>query len=408
MTTLLETLPESAPMLQSRSAGRWLQVLSHIDPRYGGLSAAVPALAASLTRSGFHISVAAFTAPDEHAQPGELAAGQLSCWPLGRRPWLNAHLRASFRSTLSLADAVHIHGLWEQSTAQAAATARSLQIPYILSAHGMLEPWALNNKRLKKQIYTALVERRNVGRAACLHALTEAEARHYIRFGARSPIAVIPNAIEVPSVATPDPFLDRFPVVRGRRIILFLARLHPKKGLDLLVDAWSRVASHYPEAHLVIAGADFENTRAGIEAQVSSLQLSDSVLFTGMLDHCLKWSALAAAEAFVLPSLSEGLSVGALEAMGMGVPVLITEPCNMPAVREFRTGWQIQPNVPELTAALQQILANSPQRNAHIGGRAAELVRTRFSWPVVSRQFTELYHWVQGGPQPASVSLIYP
>ena len=416
MSSVLENVVAAPSPVRPIAPSRWVEVVSHLDPRYGGLSAAVPELAEHLAPHNFAVSIAAFCAPQEHFQPAGLSPAQLSYWPASRVPWLKSSilpttrtsLGASFRTQLHDAQGVHIHGLWEQSTLTAASTARTLAIPYILSAHGMLEPWALAAKRRKKQIYAALIERNIVARAACLHALTLAEAQHFIRFGARAPIAVIPNGIALPAHTSPDEFLTRFPQLRNRRIVLFLARLHPKKGLDLLIDAWGKVSPAFPEAQLVIAGADFENTRAIMEAETVTRGVARTVTFTGLLAGSLKWSALAAAEGFVLPSRSEGLSVSVLEAMGMGLPVIVTEPCNMPEVLEHRAGWQIQPDAAQLTSALAKLLDNTLQRNAQIGARGAELVRSRFSWSTVAAQMAELYRWVEGGPEPTAVRMVHP
>ncbi len=391
-------------------AGRWLEVVSHTDPKYGGLSATVPALGRRVAyEGGFNISLAAFTAPDENFQPRGYTKEQLSFWPVSRKPWLrNQPLRASFEEQLRQVDGIHVHGLWEQSTAIAARTAQTLKVPYIVSAHGMLEPWALATKRLKKFVYAHLVERRNVAGAACLHALTYAEANHFVRFGARSPIAIIPNGVDIPRLKDPNLFLNRFTAVAGKRMILFLARLHQKKGLDILLEAWATVSKNFPDAHLVLAGPDSDGTEAKLKHFIDQHNLQSTVLFTGMLQGNLKWSALAAAECFVLPSYSEGLSVSVLEAMGMGVPVIVTEPCNMPEVVHFHTGWEIQPERRQLTSALADLLSNSPRQNAEVGARGAELVKTRYTWEIVASQMSEVYRWIQGGPRPTTVELVNP
>ena len=392
------------------SGGSWLQVVSHIDPKYGGLSSAVPSLGLRMAKDAdMDISIAAFCSPDERYHPQGFSPQQLSFWPAGRKAWLSdRELRPALTQRLRNVDGVHIHGLWEQSTAVAAQTAHALNVPYILSAHGMLEPWALANKRLKKLIYGLLVERRNVARASCLHALTRAEARHYIRFGARSPIAIIPNGVDIPRHKDPSLFLNRFPALQGKRVILFLARLHPKKGLDLLIESWAAIAKQHPDAHLVLAGPDSEGTQAHIEQYINQHRLQASVTFTGMLRDQMKWSALAAAECFVLPSFSEGLSVSVLEAMGMGLPVIVTQPCNMPEVAHYDAGWEIQPTVPELTTALRTFLNNGEFENRAIGLRGVSLIETRYTWPIVAGQMAEIYRWMQGGPIPHTVDLIFP
>ena len=393
-------------------SGRWLEVVSHLDPRYGGLSAVVPELASCLLASGSDIDVAAFCVPGERFVPASLDAGQVSFWPASRKQWLTQPaLRSAFTRSLSAYQGIHIHGLWEQSTAVAASSARDKQIPYLLSAHGMLEPWALQAKRLKKLVYAALFERRNVAAATALHALTHAEADQYVAFGARSPIAVIPNAVDIPT-DRPDTrsyFLNTFPILRGKRIVLFLARLHPKKGLDLLLNSWAAIASSWPDAHLVIAGPDTEGTQARLEQFVAGHNLGSTVLFTGMLHDRLKWGALASAEAFVLPSHSEGLSVGVLEAMGSGLPVIVTQACNMPEVEQLRAGWQINPVQDQLTTALSELLNNSTQQNSLIGSRGADLIHTRYDWASVSARMATVYRWIEtGGPLPTSVDWVLP
>jgi glycosyltransferase involved in cell wall biosynthesis len=378
------------------------------------MSAAVPALGDHLSQQEqMDISLAGFCLPGEETVPEGYRSEQLSYWPVSRKAWLldrvqGDKLHQQLRTLLAGAEGVHIHGLWEQSTAVAAATARQLGIPYIISAHGMLEPWALATKRLKKQVYAGLIERRNVAGAACLHALTRAEARHYVNFGAQCPIAVIPNGVELPDYAEEDLFLSRFPALRGHRLVLFMARLHPKKGLDLLLEAWADLASRFPGTRLVIAGPDAEGTQARLQSYVSQQGLNDSVVFTGMLRDAMKWSALAAAEIFVLPSYSEGLSVSVLEAMGMGVPVIVTDPCNMPEVAQSGAGLVIQPEASEVAAALHHLLSRTTDENAAMGQRGIELVQSSFTWPQVARKMAAVYRWVAGGTKPAFVEFVEP
>ena len=306
---------------------------------------------------------------------------------------------------MARADGLHLHGLWEQSTAVGARTARALGKPYIISAHGMLEPWALRNRGFKKRIYAALVERANLEGAHCLHALTSAEADDYRSFGCPAPIAVIPNGVRVPDTFSAELFLQSYPELRHKRLLLFLSRLHPKKGLDILVEAWSALAAQWPDAHLVLAGPDFEGTRSPLEQRLSALGLTKQVSFTGMLSGELKWSAFAAAECFLLPSYSEGLSVSVLEAMGTGLPVLISDRCNLPEVKSVEAGWIIQSNVKSLTYGMREMLLNSPATNRQIGLQGSKLVRERFTWTHVAAQMSAVYNWAQGGPVPQHVDL---
>ena len=392
----------------SSVGGRWVNVVSHLDARYGGLSAVVPRLASEIaSQTPFTIDLAAFCVPGETYSAADFPELSITMWPTSRLAWLKRRkLTVDFRTQIKEADGLHIHGLWEQSTTAAANAARALRKPYVLSAHGMLETWALKNKRLKKAVYAALAERANVRGAACLHALTHAEAQDYRRFGSKSPIAVIPNGVAIPEALDPELFLTSFPSLRGKRIVLFLGRIHFKKGLDILVESWSSIAKRWPDAQLVLAGPDFEGTRATIEAQIAERGLAESILFTGMLRDEMKWSALAAAQCFILPSYSEGLSVSTLEAMGAGIPVIVTEQCNLPDVAKYETGWIIKSNAGAITSALSECLENSSLTNQRIGSRGRLLVQDKYNWTSVGRQMSEVYRWVQGGPIPTSVEIV--
>jgi glycosyltransferase involved in cell wall biosynthesis len=275
----------------------------------------------------------------------------------------------------------------------------------MISAHGMLEAWSLRQKALKKQIYSLLVERCNLDRAHCLRALTRFEAEDYRRFGLRQPIVVIPNGVDVPQDASPTWFFDTYPQLRGKRVVLFLGRIHVKKGVDLLCRAWAQMRIG-ADKHLVIAGPDSENTLAGIRALVDELGLTHSVTFTGMLTGNRKWSALAAAHTFVLPSHSEGFSVSVLEALGLGVPAVISRACNFPEVDESKTGKIIDATVDEIASALSTVLSLPTVELQAMGERGKALVRDKYQWNVISQQFRETFDWMLGGSTPTSVELL--
>lgn len=380
-----------------------LNVASHLDPRFGGIVTSLPPLCRAIEdQARYQSSLAAFCLAEE-AVSQEQASGVYR-FPHDRSSWLlNPHLRKQFDALTREAALLHVHGLWEAHCAIGASAARRARRPYVISAHGMLDPWALKQKSWKKTVYSQLVERRNLGSAACLRAMTLNEAEQYRDFGLKNPIAVIPNGVKIPANLSADLFLDHFPEARGRAIVLFLGRIHPKKGLFELCRTWREVRSRFPESHLVIAGPDFAGTESGLRRVVAEQAIQDSVTFTGMLKGPLKWSAYASATVFTLPSHSEGFSVSVLEALGSGTPVLITDACYFPDVQKAKAGWTIgSATEDEILAALTSALELPVPCIRMLGANGAKLVAEKYSWAKIASQFADLYDWLLGGPAPAS------
>jgi glycosyltransferase involved in cell wall biosynthesis len=302
-------------------------------------------------------------------------------------------------------DVVHLHGLWTLYGLAALQTAQEQGKVSLVAAHGMLDQWALANRRWKKSIYSLLVERRNLQRATCLHALTAAEAQDYRRYGLEAPIAIIPNGVQVPDTIDTEMFHEAFPYLRGHEIVLYLGRLHHKKGLDLLCRAWVTVHDGFPNAHLVIAGPDSENTRARIENLVNESGLRASVTFAGMLSGLAKWAALAAATVFVLPSYSEGFSVAVLEALAIGLPVVISRQCNFPEVEQYRCGWVTEAEAGPVGIALSESLSLSEDGRRELSKNALNLIARRYAWSVIGGQMAGVYDWLRGAPKPSNVDI---
>jgi glycosyltransferase involved in cell wall biosynthesis len=382
---------------------RALHIVRGLDPRSGGTSVSVPALVQAIGATGrYQQTIVYFADPGAY----EVTAPEVEVL---RFAWDPAGLRfgklgRSLAHAISHCELVHVHGLWEAHCAAAISISRKLGRPYLVSAHGMLERWALRNKRWKKSLYSALVERRNLRGAACLRALTMSEIADYRRYGLHAPAALIPNGISLPPDVDAEPFYRKFPELAGKRLVLFLSRIHYKKGVDILCRAWAAAAREFPGAHLVLAGPDYEGTLAHVEALVRKLRLETRVTFTGMLNGPEKWAALAAAELFVLPSHSEGFSVAVLEALAMERPVVITPGCNFPEVAETGGGVEVNPLDRQVEAVLLDMLGRTPEDRAIMGARGLRLVRERFSWQAIGERMADVNDWVLGrGPMPELV-----
>lgn len=397
--------PEIILPRETRRTSCWLQVLSHVDPKFGGIASSVPQLSqATEAQGGPQCPIAGFCHPEEK-MPG-MERGRGKHYSAHRVRWMLDHnLRNRFRQTIREAQGVHIHGVWEPHCNVAAAAARACNRPYIISAHGMLDLWALRQKRVKKALYAALIEARNLQRAACLRALTMDEVHDYRRVGLTNPVAVVPTGVDVPPGTTGDLFWETYPNLAGRRIVLFLGRIHQKKGLELLLEAWSRIPQPTDDVHVVVAGPDDGNLEI-LKQMVQNLGIEKSVTFAGMLNGEQKWSALRAASVFVLPSYSEGFSVAVLEALAMGLPVIITDQCHFPEVKDHHCGWVIEPEVEQVEQALTEFLRMAPEEAVRMGQFGKELIEKRFRWSVVGKQMADVYAWLLGGPKPATVEIL--
>jgi glycosyltransferase involved in cell wall biosynthesis len=260
----------------------------------------------------------------------------------------------------------------------------------------------LRQKRLKKKHYLWLTERATLQHAACLRAVTAAERDNYRAIGLTNPVAVIPNGITLPPRPSPDEFWERFPALRQRPLVLFLGRLHPKKGLFPLLEAWELLMRQQSEPHLVIAGPDDAGTEAALREQIAVRGLGQSVTLTGILTGGLKWSAFAAASLFTLPSYSEGFSLALLEALGTGTPALISRGCYFDEVEKAGAGWITEVTPAAIAEALTLIMRPAGSDALKEASRQALELARQYAWERVATQMADVYDWVRGGPRPTS------
>ena len=304
-------------------------------------------------------------------------------------------------------DVIHVHGLWMYSSLASMRWNSRSRRPRIVSPHGMLNPWAVRCSAWKKRLANALYERAHLGGAACLHALNEAEMRAFRGAGLANPVCVIPNGIDLPErrPSSPPAWADR---IGGRRVLLFLGRLHPNKGLMNLIRACARVRCH-PAARdwaLVIAGWDQGGHERELRDVVEELSLERFVYFVGPQFHEAKAASYALAEAFILPSFGEGLPMAVLEAWSYGLPVLMTAACNLPEGISAGAALPIEPDPAGIAQGLSDLFAMSDAERSRMDARARRLAAERFSWPSIALQMKEVYEWVGGlRAAPSTVTL---
>lgn len=377
---------------------RVLHITTNLAATSGGPPAAVIPLLERLGRKGVHCGLVATRSPAHlpALYPADVEVQLVT--PGWLAPWWRGYSAGWHRvlaRVIPAYDLVHIHELWHYPHFVAARLARRSRRPYIITLHGGLESWALNFKALRKRLYLWVIQRRLLQDAAALHALTEAESRSVRRLGLQTRVEIIPSGIDF-SQFEPLPARDElhavYPQLAGKRLILFLGRLHRIKGLDLLVKAFSAVAhdERFADVRLLLAGPDETGYRAEVESLLTKEGAADKAIFTGLLVGRTKLATLARADLFVLPSYSEGLSRSLLEAMACGIPVVITQPCGLPEVASAGAGEVVELSPAALANAMQRILADASLRT-RMGRAGRQLAASRFSLDAVAAQMAGFY-----------------
>jgi glycosyltransferase involved in cell wall biosynthesis len=384
-------------------------VMGRLSRKSGGIFEAVSGLAPALgARPEIGVTVFGLDHPvpatDILIDRGVAARACISHGPrsFGYAPGLDRALQAS------QADLLHVHGLWMYPSVAAPRWAKARNAPYIVSPHGQLDRWALAHRGWKKKLATLAYERRHLHGAACLQALNEAELASIRAAGLTNPVCVIPNGVDLPVNESVGPPSWRQGLPADAAILLFLGRLAPQKGLLHLLDglALARDAAMAGDWHLVVAGWGEAAYRTHLERQSAALGLRDIVHFVGPLFDEEKARTLAAANAFVLPSLSEGLPIAVLEAWAARLPVLMTPQCNLPEGFSEVGAIAISADAESIEQGLRRLFAMSPVRRRQVGALGHRLVAERYSWAHVANQMEAVYRWVLGrGDRPDTVRL---
>lgn len=291
-------------------------------------------------------------------------------------------------------DAVIIHGIWQYHAFATWRALRGSDIPYFVYTHGMLDPWFKRTyplKHVKKWAYWPWADYRVLRDAKAVLFTTEQE-----RLLARQSFWLYEAKEEVVGYGTSAPpadaesqrqaFLQLFPHLRGQRIFLFLSRIHPKKGLDLLIEGFAAVASNDPRLQLVIAGPDQIGWQAELQQMAVALGITDRITWTGMLSGKLKWGAYRCAELFCLPSHQENFGIVVAEALACGLPVAIAEPVNISGeIKAAKAGLVNKDTLNGTTTELLRWLTLSTIEKKQMALNALELFRSRFDFASVSK-----------------------
>lgn len=380
---------------------RLVHNVSAISEEASGPSYSVVRLCGTLAEQGHDVTLLTLDwAPMKHV-PGFCRTFPMGAGPrrLGRSPamhrWLSQHAEG--------VDVVHTHGMWMMTNVYPGRVAARHGIPLVVSPRGTFTRYALASGSRLKKVFWPLLQRPAIATAACFHATAEAEYEDIRRLGFRQPVAVVPNGIDLEPLA---------PRRRGgRRSLLFLARIHPNKGLDLLLPAWARVAPRFPEWDLRIVGSDhgYHGTSGHLDemkALAGRLGL-ERVSFEGPQHGADKHAAYRDADLYVLPSYSENFGVTVAEALSQETPAIVTRGAPWEGLVASRAGWWVDIGVEPLAAALASAMATPPATLRDMGANGRRWMEREFLWHSTASQMADVYRWLRDPmrPRPACVRI---
>lgn len=296
-------------------------------------------------------------------------------------------------------DIVHQHGIWSGASAATLKFSQKKKTPTVIAPHGTLNQWALNSSQLKKKIALAVYEGANLKLASCLHATSINEIDDFRNFGLKSPIAYIENGIQEKYLAirgNADRFRTLYVIDANKRILLFLSRISPKKGLPMLIEAIKSIQDDFNDWQLIIAGIDEFNHTRELESLIKELKLEDKIKIIGSLFGQDKEDALSAAELFILPSYSEGSPMVILDSLAAGVPVITTKASTWSDLTTHNCGWWTDISTSAIAIALKEAVNMSSGHLQLMGKHGKDLIASKYTWPKLAQKTIQLYNWLLG------------
>ena len=300
------------------------------------------------------------------------------------------------------ADIYHLHGIWMRPMYYASEKAKQSGRPYLIEINGALDPLELKTKPWRKRIARWMYQDRMIHEANCLHVNSEREAVHLRELGFNQPMVVIPagfNLAEADALArqgeeSPPAWAVQ---LKGRRVLLYLARVFPGKGIDDLIDAWAALAAQFPDWDLVIVGPGTPQDVESRKQKCAVMGIDQRCHWIGLVPDRERAWAYRKADLYVLPSHKENFGNTVQEALGYGTPVLTTTATPWLQLEAWQCGWVCDDNVPSLTPKLASALQTSPADLRRMGTAGRRIIETRFSLDRVVDDQLATYEWMRGG-----------
>lgn len=370
-----------------------MHVVPAIAKESSGPTYSVTRLCDALIGQGNEVTLAALDWGRPSSPPAYLMQFPIGFGPrrLGRSPALKRWLSANVAT--GSVDILHTHGMWQMNSIYPAWVSRGSAVKLVASPRGAFSEWAMDYGSRAKRVFWPMLQRPALRRADCFHATSDAEYEDIRRLGFRQPVAVIPNGIDVPADAGGGP-------ASSRRTLLFLGRIHPAKGLDLLLRSWAQLQESFPDWDLLIVGGDtgYDSNSSYLSAlreTAADLGLT-RLRFAGELRGAGKWAAYQQAALFVLPTRSENFAIAVAEALAAGLPAVVTRGAPWRGLVERKAGWWVDISVEALVMALREAMLLEPRALAAMGQRGREWMRRDFAWDDIGRRMADTYRWLVG------------
>ena len=383
-----------------------LHTIAGILEHTGGPAQSVPMLCSALVKRNNKVILATLQGP--------LSAAALDSRNAGVDLRTYAKLPGQFSIAMSRAlpgicaqsDVIHGNGVWLHPNWATGKCARKQRKAMVISPRGSLQTRALEHSKWKKKLAGALFDNKYLRYAACLHAASLDEYESIRKYGLTNPVAIVPNGVDIPDQFDSRLFLQQRPELQGKKIVLFLSRISWEKGLPLLAEAWEKLHKEHDDWHLVIAGAGEAGYELEIKKLFASKGLSNNTSWTGLLKGPEKWSALAAADLFVLPTHSENFGIAVAEALAAGVPVVTTHGAPWQEIVKHECGWWVPVDADSLIIAMRDALSLSNEKRKTMGRNGRLLMESKYSWAQIAAQMESVYHWIlKGGQSPTCVRI---
>jgi glycosyltransferase involved in cell wall biosynthesis len=375
---------------------RVIHTLPAVDIEACGPCYSVPRLCESLIAAGVPTKLAVLDWVPGTKAPPYVERFPLGFGPgrLGRSPAMARWLVECVRN--GKVQVIHSHGLWMMPNVYPGRARRAGDVRLVISPRGTVSEWAWNYHRGRKWVmWHVLGQGRAMHAADAFHATSEEEYMDLRRLGFRQPVCVLPNGIDVPPYEKPAP--------RPRRRLLYLGRIHKKKGIDLLLQAWRAVAPKFPEWELIIAGPDDGGYLGEMQRLAGDLGLQ-RVSFPGPVYGGDKLRMYRSADLYVLPTFSDNFALTVAEALVAGTPVVCSKGAPWSGLEKEGAGWWVEIGLDPLVAALEAALAKPPEVLRAMGARGREWMVREYSWEAIGRQMASVYRWLCGqGEQPPCV-----